>query len=269
VVGYLEYTKRGELLAGERSWSLANPTRVGSAGTMRAGRGLITKRSSTGLITYTAEGSWAPQANDYLFIEGDYGSKLVGLDGWIPDVAPTPGENFLGLDRSVDREKLAGFLVDQTGAADTMSAIIDGLNQMAGDGCNPDHAFMGTAEWGKVLKAVEGKSQYQREKVEARVKVGEGAQTREVVISVGTIVVDTQSGPVRLVPDPDIKPGRVYPLRMDTWELRSLGEAPFLEKTDAGELRVVENDDAREMRVKLYGNLLCEAPSQNGVILMP
>ncbi|HZF81137.1 MAG TPA: TonB-dependent receptor [Rubrivivax sp.] len=32
VVGYLEYTKRGELLAGEHSWSLANPTRVAPRG---------------------------------------------------------------------------------------------------------------------------------------------------------------------------------------------------------------------------------------------
>ena len=32
VVGYLEYTKRGELLAGQRGWALANPTRVAPRG---------------------------------------------------------------------------------------------------------------------------------------------------------------------------------------------------------------------------------------------
>ena len=55
-------------------------------------------------------------ADDYLFVDGDRGIGLHGLESWIPDVAPIAADNdsFFGVDRSSDPSRLAGHRLNGT-----------------------------------------------------------------------------------------------------------------------------------------------------------
>src|SRR4029077_8666913 len=46
--------------------------------------------------------------NDFLFRDGDAGNCMQGMETCTPLVAPNPGNNFRGMDRTVDLEALAG-----------------------------------------------------------------------------------------------------------------------------------------------------------------
>jgi hypothetical protein len=91
----------------------ANPNRTGNSGTLRAGTGTITAVDhDNGVITYTANGGFTPVVNDYVYVEGDYDAKMKGFEGWNPETAPTSGDSFLTVDRSVHIGQLAGHRYD-------------------------------------------------------------------------------------------------------------------------------------------------------------
>lgn len=103
----------------------ANPTRTGSSGTMRAGTGTVTAVDHDhGIITYTANGGWTPVANDYVYVEDDYDAKMKGFEAMNPETAPTSGDSYFGVDRSVHATQLAGHRYD----ASSMNPI-EGINK--------------------------------------------------------------------------------------------------------------------------------------------
>src|SRR5262249_2481726 len=61
-------------------------------------------------------------ADDYIFRRGDYGAAVTGLPGWCPPTAPTTGDSFFGLDRTVDPVRLSGTRV--TGSGGNMEEVI-------------------------------------------------------------------------------------------------------------------------------------------------
>lgn len=73
----------------------------------RAATGTVSKVDRiAGTVTLSAApAAWA--ANDYLYVQGDYRAKPNGIFQLIPS-SVTPGENFLGVDRSTSRFELAG-----------------------------------------------------------------------------------------------------------------------------------------------------------------
>lgn len=108
----------------------ANPNRTGNSGTMRAGTGTITGvDTDNGIITYSASGGWTPVVNDYLYVEGDYDAKIKGFEAMNPATAPTPGDSYFGVDRSVHPTQLAGHRFD----ASAMNPI-EGINKALAHG---------------------------------------------------------------------------------------------------------------------------------------
>jgi hypothetical protein len=100
--------------------------------------------TDAGTLTVTANGGWAGGSNDthVIFvtmdkISGSYATalKVLGLKAWLPLAAPTGGDNFGGVDRSVDPNKLAGVRVDARGMnvlqAINLLATKIGLNRSA------------------------------------------------------------------------------------------------------------------------------------------
>lgn len=101
----------------------ANPTRTGTVGNMRAGTGTVTGiNTETGAITYTANSGFNPSASDYIYTEGDYDAKIIGLEGWNPETVTSTA--FFGLDRTSLPDVLAGHRFD----ASAMNPI-EGINK--------------------------------------------------------------------------------------------------------------------------------------------
>ena len=91
-------------------WLVAAST-DGTSGSVRAGRVQISSVDRD-LGTITASSNWstgipAIAASDYLFMEGDFGAMMSGLDAWIPASAPT-STAFFTVDRTADVTRLGG-----------------------------------------------------------------------------------------------------------------------------------------------------------------
>lgn len=76
--------------------------------------------------TLTAVGNWTTgiptvATNDFLFVQGDFGLSAPGLASWDPAVAPTAGDNFFGVDRSVSPTLLGGLRYN--GTADSYDSV--------------------------------------------------------------------------------------------------------------------------------------------------
>jgi hypothetical protein len=84
----------------------------GTSGALRTGELTITAvNENLGRFTATGEVTGLT-ANDSFFASGDFGLGSYGLASWCPATDPSGGENFFGVDRSVQRARLAGVYID-------------------------------------------------------------------------------------------------------------------------------------------------------------
>lgn len=234
----------------------SNPTRVGSPGTIRAGRALVTRivmDRVNPLVYFTAEGGWAPVVDDFVFTEGDYGAKIQGIQAWIPVTAPAPGDNFGGVDRSVDAQRLAGIRVDVSGEPTHTEALLASGEEFAIFTSTTSHIILSPADWIQLEREQESKKRLVD--VENEYKIGiVGLQLED-----GSIAVQ----------DPYFPKGFAYRVDMDTWTLMSMGEAPHLANEDGLKMLRVSDADAFEAMLRYWANLKCDAPDRNGVVTLP
>lgn len=201
-------------------------------------------------------------ANDYIFIKGDRQDsasparlKIAGLEAWIPQTAPTSGDNFFGIDRSVDSTRLAGVSYDGSEVS-LDEALIEAASRVAREGGKIDHIFMNYANFAKLEKLLISKVQYVDLSVDAK-------------ISFRGIVLQGPRGPIKIIGDMNCPPDRAFGLHLASWELCSLGKP----------VRIIENDnmpmlrqasaDGVEVRCGFKGNLACKTPGYNVNIKLP
>jgi len=209
--------------------------------------GTITVSTSMGGAA-ASPGSW--QAADYLLVQGDLNIKPSGLAAWLPSTAPTSGDNFYGVDRSVDATRLAGVRYD--GSAQSIEeALVDASNLLAREGGQPDVCIMSFASYSALIKALGTKVQYID--VEGPAKVAfRGVQ------------ITGANSQIKVFPDRNCPAQTAYLLTMSTWSLEGLGEVPMINKSPDGlEMLRVSNADAGELRVSAYYNLATNAPGWN------
>jgi hypothetical protein len=229
-------------------------------GTPRAAYGYVIAVDRTnGIVTVSASSiggsagtpsGWT--SGDYLLVAGDSNAKCKGLAAWLPTTAPTTGDNFFGVDRSVDVTRLAG--IRYVGTSQSIEeALLDGSNLVAREGGKPDHCIMSFASYSALEKSLGSKVQY----VDA--KAGN--------IGFRGIMVNGANSSIRVFPDRNCQNQTAYLLTMNTWCLRSLGDVPqILRYGDGLEMLRVYNADSGEVRVGAYYQLACNAPGWNGVI---
>ena len=210
---------------------------------------------SAGTITintpYTASGTIA--ADDFLFVDGDRGNSVAGLESWIPDLAPTGGDSFFGVDRSTDTDRLAGVRYD--GSSDPIEeAIVEGGNRVAENGGAPDFAFINFRQWSRLIKSLGSKVQYVNILME------------DIGVGFEGVKIHSGNGTMTVVPDRNIRGDKAYLLQMDTWKLASIGPMIRLLDFDGNRFLRATNDDNYEVRVGGYGNLGCHSPGFNGVV---
>jgi hypothetical protein len=194
-------------------------------------------------------------AGDYLFAEGDRNAKLSGLEAWLPTVSPTSGDNFFGVDRSIDPVRLAGVRIDAS-AMPIEEAFIKGGARVNREGGNPDIAVCSYSKWEQLSKALGAKVQYNVTQAYGRAD-----------IAFQGIAIKTNKGVMNVVADPFCPEDKSYLLTSKSWKLYSLKKAIRILDLDGNKMLRETNADAVELRVGGYAQLGCNAPGHNGVLL--
>lgn len=233
-----------------------NPTRAGAPGTIRTGRALVTRivmSRTNPLVYFTAEGGWAPVVNDFVYADGDYGKKIQGIQAWIPVTAPTPGDSFGGVDRSVDAQRLSGIRVDVSGEASHTEALLASGEEFSIYTAKTTHIILSPADWIQLEREQENKKRL--------VDV-------ENEYQIGIVGLQLEDGSIA-VQDPYFPKGYAYRVNIDTWTLMSMGDAPHLANEDGLKMLRVGDADAFEAMMRYWANLKCDAPYENGVVTLP
>ena len=237
----------------------SSATPVTTLSVPRAGSALVTAiDDDAGTVTVGA--GWVASIpaflpTDSLFVKGDLNAKFPGLLGWIPPVAPVPGDSFFGVDRSVNPVKLSGFRLNGFGAAkaDTWQKF---TAQAAKYSARLDTGFMNPLDLAELTISIG--SQVRRIHTKA---------TETPLVGYDGVEVIGSYGAIKVYADPDCPQGLAWGLKMDTWELLSLGKMPRFFGGDGNKILRSATADAVEFRLGYRAALRCMSPKDNGVLI--
>lgn len=216
-----------------------------SAGTLTAGS------------NWTGAGNFAD--NDYIFVVGDFGNAISGLDSWLPATAPTGGDSHFGVDRSEDTDRYAGIRVDGSSLS-IEEALITAEAELVGvAGADPGVVMMNPVDV-KNLK-IELGARIVYDFMQPRNSKGK--------MSYRTIVLQGSRMELRVVADMYCPKGVAYMLQPETWEFATLGAAPDICEALGHDFQWEASEDALQMRFGWFGNLGCYAPGYNARITLP
>lgn len=166
--------------------------------------------------------------SDYLFQAGDFkaaNSRIPGILGWIPIVDPTPGVQWFGVDRSVDRVKLAGSVID-VGATTIQESLIDGIAQAHMLGAmGIDRCYINALKFADLAKEMYGVGT-------AGAGVRRGADDKDQMIGFEGITLMGARGPVKVYPAPRVPRNYGLLTKISNWHLLSAGNVPEIIKED-------------------------------------
>ena len=236
----------------------------GTTGTVNSGyQVLAAVDRQLGLLTGTVAWTAAIPAalnnsngtfGDYLFTDGDFGQSCSGLASWVPPTAPGGGDNFFGLNRSIDPVRYAGVRCTQTSGAAPEEAIQKGIQQVYRQGGKPKVVFENDADFLNLVLSLGSRIMYEDVEVDAEIGF-------EGVKIVGPY------GPVTVLPDPNCPQGAAWAVDMDSWSFRSLEEFPqFLDLDKLGRMVRETSSDSYEGRIGGYYNTMTDAPGRTGYI---
>lgn len=169
----LTVTNPEELVALDVNMRIESSTDDGSLG-VSAGAGVDAGGSKiigsidriNGTLTRSGGGNWNAGGGfadgSYIFIAGDYGLALTGLDSWIPPTVPGSSDSFYALNRSVD-ERLYGIRYEAaSGEPDgsVLRAIVNAATLCQHHGGKPDKIFMNTLDFGRWVNDLGNNAMY-------------------------------------------------------------------------------------------------------------
>lgn len=196
--------------------------------------------------TYNSSGNITADA--YIFVEGDRGLGLSGLEDWIPSSDPS-ATLFFGVDRSVDVTRLGGLRLSGT-SAPIEEVLIEGDSKVGREGFQLDHYFLPFAKLSELKKSLGTKVQYVDMAANARV-------------SFRGVMVDGNKGTIKVVPDQNCPGNRIFGLTLKYWKMYSLGKAVRVIDTDGLQMLRMASSDGVEVRYGSYSQLGCRAPGAN------
>lgn len=214
----------------------------------------------TGVITMTgnlSDGIAALASGDKLFQQGNYvaaGDRLLvrGLDAWLPSTAPSGGDSFFGVDRSVDPTRLGGIRYSGSGSS-IEDSIVGAANRLGLEGSAKPDVCLLTFDSFRDLVGELG-SKVQRD-AGGMAKAGYNA-----------VEIHGPRGPISCIPS-TFCPGDVaYLLTSNTWEMISMLEPVHLFNFDGLKMERVSDADALEIRIQSRIQLGCYNPGANARI---
>lgn len=210
---------------------------------------------NTGVITLGASGTTLSPVlatGDFVYIAGNAGACISGLDAWIPTVAPASGDNFFTVDRSTD-SRLYGAYYDKRGFP-IEEALLDVDSAVYTTGGKASHIIMSPAQYVNLAKSLGSRVIYQE------LKVGDvGFQTYEI---------QGMSGPIKVIADRSCPRNLAYVLQLDTWKLSTLGQMVEIYTGDGLSMLRSTTADSVRLQISMYGNCSCAAPAWNAKVLL-
>lgn len=229
---------------------VASPNADGSS--PRTGTTLITSvDEDAGTIGLDTSDITSYADSDYLFASGDQAAGADGLAALFPLTAPTSGDSFRGVDRSVDPRRQAGVRVDDTGTTVEENAGLVAV-KIAQVGKKADSVFVNPVEFWNVARRLNAKVQY----------TGGG----KAKVAFEYIEIHTPAGSLRMYSDADCPTNRGYVLNLKSLYIKHLLGFPHFIQDDKGKVSLrMTAADSIEARVRAMWNIICTTPGANGV----
>jgi hypothetical protein len=185
-------------------------------------------------------------AGHFVFRSGDYTLAMTGLDGWLPSVDPTPGESFMGMDRTVGDIVLQSGIRHNGAGGSKEDALLDATAKAAQFESKLTRGYVNPLDFNDISKEL-GSKRYS------------DAKTREGVSGFQGIQIYTSNGVLEVVADPWVKRGQAKLVNPDDITLKSAGEVPNpLNLGGAQAQQVLANADALQFRLGCYGEFTFE-----------
>ncbi len=191
--------------------------------------------------------------NDYLFRDGDQnGACWDGMEDTTPLSAPTSGDSFRGVDRSVNVEALAGSRIDDT-ARYPEDVAGDLAVEIAIIGKKVTRGAVYPTVFQSIVKRLGAKVEY--------TNPGGAAD-----IGFESLMIHTAGGAIKLMSDPDIPPNRLRLWRPDAHCVKHIDEMVHLIR-DGGLQPAMKgtSTDGIEIRARHLGNYLQYDTASHGV----
>lgn len=197
--------------------------------------------------------------NDFLFRSGVFGNVINGLAAWLPPAKPgtagIPG-TFLGVDRTLNSRKYAGFRVNCLGLT-FYEAGMKAATMMVNASAKPDTWVMNPNDWNVFRSQLEGAGNLVRTTAPSATIDGFNPG-----MNYEAIELTGPKGKIKVVAGADCPSGRSYMLQLDTWTLASVG--PLVQLIDSK--RTEENSDSQESRFAGYLEAYCKLPGNNATL---
>lgn len=244
----------------------------GTSGAVKAGTltvASIQHASPGGQATITVIGNISAgvataAANDFIFLEGDFGLAPAGFADYIPDLAADAATTLFGLDRSVNN-LLGGQRVNAQGAT-VSEAIIDmcsaHINASGGKKKSRRLVLFGHPfTFGTLSKQTEGKWV-----IMSSVNYN---GSKNATIGIDAFQIRQMGIELNLVDDRMCPVNRLFLVDIDAWTMFHAGAFPsFLTKRMGNILKSSETSDGWECRVGGYLNYCTKRPQTNVVALL-
>lgn len=220
----------------------------------RSGATTVTALSrSAGTITLdSAAAITSFSDNDYLFRDGDQnGACMDGMEDCTPLSAPTSGDSFRGVDRSVNVEALAGSRIDNTAlypeeVAGDLAVEVSIIGKKVSRGAVYPTVFQ------SIVKRLGAKVEY--------TNPGGSAD-----IGFESLMIHTAAGAVKLVSDPDIPTNRIRLWRPDAHCIKHIDEIVHIIRDDGRPSMRGTSTDGIEIRARHLGNYIQYDTASHGV----
>ena len=219
------------------------------AGTLSIGTTPNPATASACNISDATNGIPTAAQGDFVFVRGDQGLKMTGIQAWIPYDTSGLGSAFLGVTRSTDVVRLAGNRLDgsQLSVEDCLIQAATNVKKQSSMGVT--HFFMGYSKYAQLLK-----SQSAKVVIEEQVNPDVSFEGVELL---------TSSGRVAVIPDRNCPPDRIFGLNLGTWDYIHLGDPVQVFNYDGNTWLRQPSDDGMEIRFFSLGNLVCRQPAAN------
>jgi hypothetical protein len=235
-----------------------NPTRTGSAGTVRASVYKITALNRlTGVCSVSRVSGGVgtdPAANDYVYMQGTYDSFPLGMDAFVP--ASDPGVNgvpttLLGMDRSDDPTLKAGWRVSWQGS---IEETIKYLCALMGQYVDQESSvcWISRYNWFRLEQELTAQN---RKVIDARATQVFGSPA---------LLILTPEGNIPVVSDPYLANDRGYLLEMSQIEVHHLDNLIHIVDDDGLSLIRQTADDGVEIRFRSWSENIVQRPFQCG-----
>ena len=231
---------------------VADDTAAGSS--LRTGSTTVTNvDEDAGTITLADQSQITSFANnDYLFRAGDTGGSacMEGLMALFPLTAPSNGESFRGVDRTVHTRLLAGVRVNDTATSIEENAGLVAV-KIAQSGQKAKLLLLNPINFWAVARRLNAKVTYDG----GGVKAAYGFEGFDIYTPAGTL---------RAVSDPDCPTTLGFVLNPETLYIKHLKGLPHVVSDDGRPSLRQTSADGVEARVRCWSNLISTRPGANG-----